>query len=203
MTEVIILCFLIHLPAKLPPHMRVSRIRSLEDAGAPLSQRQISLDNLHSSPSPPHPLVFSPKTTLADGQLFSVPHPPPHHHTTASLDFSSMGQSSSFTSSPEGVRVFNGVHSPRSHAYVRNDGRTHFVESDHGVSPDSGMGNGDYGTGTESSSSTLRSSHVENRDRLSRLSEKSMEYLNSNDSTDTSVGMHSEAVQMSKRNVSS
>ena len=164
--------------AKLPAHMRVHRFRSLDDQTSALSQREVSLDNLHNSPSPPHPLTLSPRTILEDNSPVTILNPPPNQ-VSASLDFSGMERS--LNSSPDGVRSFSGPHSPRSHLYGRCDGVHFTMESDHGVSPDSGMGNGDYGTGTESSSSTLRSSQVEKRDRLSRLSEKSVEYLNSED----------------------
>lgn len=171
---------------KLPAHMRVGRVHSLEDA--PLGHHGISLDNIRGNPS----LVHSPKTTLTNGQPYPV------YPTTASLDFSSMAGSCATES-------FNGVHTHGSRAFtytMRNDGSTHFAESDHGISPDSGMGNGDYVTGTESGSSTLRSSHVEKRDRLSRLSEKSIEYLNCDDVVNAPGNTLSETELTTKRKVS-
>ncbi len=166
---------------KLPAHMRVSRIHSLEDS--PSSQQGISLDNLNGGPPPS--LVLNPKTTLSNMPSFQVfPHP-----ATASLDFSNLGQNNT----SESLRFVNGAHTHGARTYGRNDSCTHLVESDHGISPDSGMGNGDYYvTGTESGSSTLRSSHIEKRDRLSRLSEKSIEHLNYDDSNNTSMSTYTE-----------
>ncbi len=173
--------------------MRVGRIRSLEDA--PLSQHGISLDNLRGSPSPSLAPLSS-RTSLTNGPSSPVFYQPTA--TTASLDFTGMGQSSP----SEGWRSFNGTHTHGTRgAYARNDGYTYFVEPDHGISPDSGMGNGDYVTGTESGSSTLRSSHVEKRDRLSRLSEKSVEYLNCDDVINAPMNTHNETELSTKRKV--
>lgn len=98
---------------------------------------------------------------------------------------------------PNGIHMHGGARG-KSRATLRSNGTHFMVESDHGVSPDSGMGNGDYGTGTESSSSTLRSSHIEKCDRLSRLSENSMECLNSEERE----GTHTGAGHRVRRNVS-
>ena len=180
---------------RLPVHMRAHRVQSadshMSDRGVSPSQKEVSLDNLHNSPSPPfgHPYNAFPRPDLEDSPPPSILTLPPS--LTASLDFSRQERISPQATSPDGsTHVVRGIHSPRSYSHLRMDCLHSVLESDHGISPDSGMGNGDYGTGTESSSSTLKSStHVEKKDRLSRLSEKS-EYLDGEegeDSTDHTV----------------
>lgn len=162
---------------KLPIHIQTHRVHSAMS----LNQREASLDNLHKSSSPPfvhpshdHAFPSRPKPKHCPSPSTQVP----PSSLTASLDFHEQkNQISPEEESPDTIYLVKEIQSPKSYSYLRMDGIHSVLESDHGVSPDSGMGNGDYGTGTESSCSTLKSlSHRDKKDRLSRLSEKS-EYL--------------------------